>query len=484
MKYGAYLYKKLLNHSSKNPNKDFFIDLDLKRNISYSKFKNSIDSLEIFLEGKDTILFTSKEGFYSALLWICSLSFGHRLIPISKDTTKDTINELIDFFNPSVFITDINYNLKNIDVINTSQLEKIINKKIPTSPVPKGGGTVCLTTSGSTGKPKKILLTEDKIVNTALNVIEVHHSDDNDICFNTLFFFHINAPVIALSSTLISGGTIVNSSKFSKSKFWGIIKKYNITWINSVPTIINILLETTLDSPIKSLKFIRTGSAPIPVKNIIKFEEKFNIPIIETYGLSEAASQIVANSIDNRKIGSVGIPRGVELLIIDKNDKGIIKLKNGEKGEITIKGDSVINSYLEDVSQDSFVCGYFKTGDIGYIDPDGFVYITGRKKDIIICNGENIYPKEIEEMILKHNDIKEVVVMGKQDKIKGEDIVAFIVSNTPDFSLDIFIKWLSSKLPSNNIPKEYLILDEIPKMKNYKIDKLILKEMINENYRR
>ncbi len=484
MKYNAYLYKKLSEYSLKNPNKDFIIDLDLKRNISYSRFKNSIDSLAIFFKDKDTILFTADIGFYSSLLWITCLSFGHRLIPISKDTPDDMINELIQFFNPSIFITDTSYTNKNIQIINNQTLEKIINRQIINTITPKGGGSVCLTTSGSTGKPKKILLSENQIVNTAINVVDVHNSSEDDICFNTLFFFHINAPVIALSSTLISGGIIVNSSKFSKSEFWNIIGKYNITWVNSVPTIINILLDTDSNHPLESLKFIRTGSAPIPVKNITKFEEKFGIPIIETYGLSEAASQIVANSINKRKIGSVGIPRGVDLIIVDQNNKDIIILKNEEKGEITIKGNSVISSYLEEVSKDSFVSGYFKTGDIGYIDADGFVYITGRKKDIIICNGENIYPKEIEEVILKHNQIKEVVVMGNPDKIKGESITAFIVNNTTDFSINEFNKWLSSKIPLHTLPQKYILVKEIPKMKNYKIDKVKLKEMISEHSRK
>ncbi len=479
--YNKNLYSKLNFWAIKNPNKTFIYDTQSRIHLSYFETKNIVDNIISYLsDKKHTIMFIDENNTLSSILWIAALSGGHSIIPLHSQVSGADLEKLIEYFNPDLFITNRTSDI--IDKVKTiiKEDDLLYNlKKSKSIGEIRDEGIVYLTTSGSTGTPKKIALKESQLYNTALNVVKVHESKENDVCLNFLSFSHINAPVIALFSTLISGGTIINS-KFSKTNFWKIITDLKVTWVNAVPTIINILLETNHNKK-SNIEFIRTGSAPISKNIITKFEKKFDIPIIETYGATESCSQITANNKNLRKIGSVGKPQGLELIICNKDKDILEKLDSNTVGEVCIKGFSVIKKYEDKGFENNFVNGFFKTGDLGYKDKDGFIFLTGRKKDIIISKGENIYPKEIEDTLIKYEGINEVAVIGEKDDILGERVVAFIVlEDKYDFKEEHFNNWIEARLSKYKIPHKLLFVEDFPRLRSYKIDKMKLREYIDD----
>ncbi len=282
-----------------------------------------------------------------------------------------------------------------------------------------------------------------------------------------LLFFHVNGPVVGLCASIMAGSTIVIARKFSRSHFWSWIEAYDVTWASIVPTIVAILLGTSLPAPQAglpaflpgALRFIRTGAAALPATDLRAFEAKFGIPLIETYGLTEAASEVTANPVPpgRHKPGSADVPVGVSLRICrprneliqpaqhpdglrpncvqagckecTDGDDRMHDVPRGETGEICISGPSVISAYYGNADKEAFQDGWFRTGDIGYQDEEDYLYITGRLRDVIIRGGENIAPREVEEVLETYPAVREAAVIGRPDAVYGEQVVAYIVMN-------------------------------------------------------
>ena len=483
----GYIYKKISERGRQN--KTAFIEIENGRSpensksFTYGDIKNRVDSLiNYFGTNTKKILLLVHGGIIPSILWITALSGGYDLIPLPSDIPMLELKDLINYYKPDYVIESptIEYKLNegHYKKLTYNDIYKISEQKVENIKV-NGGGYVYLQTSGSTGKPKVCHLPEFNLTNAAINVVELQNTNEKDICFNPLPLYHINAPVIALFSTMISGGTMVHVNKFSLSKFIKTIKLYKITWLNLVPTIINILKESNNPKKLKGVRFARSGTSSLGAPSMASFEEKYGVPIIETYGMTETCTQITANDLRKRKVKSVGIPRGIELVISNKDNKKIKELPFFEIGEICVKGKSVISSYEDNIGSESFTNGYFRTGDLGYKDEEGYVFITGRKKDIIIYKGETIYPKEIEEIIIQHPKVIEVAVTGRPNSMYGETVVAFLVIRKGDNILNEELDtWVSQRLRRLEHPIEYIFLDTLPKLRSGKINKLILKKQL------
>lgn len=481
MKNTNSLYNHITTQAAKTPNKIFLIEEEIGMTMTYLAYKKAIDAYIAHTKSSKTILFVAKGGIVSSVVWFGALCAGQRLIPVPFAIKKEELLALFQMHHPDLLIAPTDTPLPKLpcSIINYDACLALFQINPSKVPAPKKG-EILLTTSGSTGNPKHVILHEMQILYTAHNIAKIHNLTKDDICYNPLPFFHINAPVVALGATLLSQGTLVLSAKFSRTRFWQIVKKYKVTWINAVPTIISILL-TTKAQKFPHVRFARTGSAPLPPAHMQQFEEMFAIPIIETYGLTEAASMITSNLLGpkKRKPGSVGIPVGVHIIISDKqNGTPIQELPQGEIGEICVQGESLIEGYEHGVGKDSFQDGFFRTGDLGYKDEEGYIYITGRKKDLIIHGGENVFPREVEETLLSNPLIQEAVVVGKPDPIYGENVVAFIVMQTPDKKcIDQIDSYLSNKLHTYKKPSSYIPLESLPRLKNGKIDKPTLRRL-------
>ena len=295
-----------------------------------------------------------------------------------------------------------------------------------------------LNTSGSTGKPKRVGLTHEQLYHSAKHIAVSQSLTDQDAALIVMPMFHVNAQVIQLLGTLISGGKLVVAQKFSASRFWSAIAVHAVTWVSIVPTIIQMLQMNEkakqtfqhYQHDIK-LKYVRSASFSLLPDQLTAFEKQYHLPIIEGYGMTEAASLIALNPFDAPKAGTVGLPiaTDVALLIDDKISK-----KAGQSGEILLRGDHVITDYL-DSRPDSFYNGWLRTGDLGQFDTDGYLKIVGRLKEIISHGGEKVAPLAIEAVLRQLDFIDEVVVIGVPNTLYGEEVVAAVIANNSNNEL-------------------------------------------------
>jgi len=328
-------------------------------------------------------------------------------------------------------------------------------------PAPSGGIFLC--TSGTTGTPKGILLREDQLTHVATQVAAQHRLTPADRGYCCLPLFHVNAEVVGLLATLSTGACLVLDRKFSRGKFWDLIDERGITWINAVPAIITVLaLDPPAARPPAGVRFVRSASAPLAPSTLRRFEEAFGIAVIETYGMTEAASMITANPLDGpRKPGSAGRPAGTEVQVTGPAGPGQAR----DVGRVRIRGAGVITEYASGgrpgvIDAD----GWLDTGDVGYLDEDGYLFLVGRSDDVINRGGEKIYPREVEDFLLAQPGVQAAAVVAAPDEVLGERPVAYIVpSRTAGHELtDALDAACLAALPRHKRPTAIFLLDALP----------------------
>jgi acyl-CoA synthetase (AMP-forming)/AMP-acid ligase II len=291
-------------------------------------------------------------------------------------------------------------------------------------------GGVILASSGTTGTPKIMALPTAQLLHTARLISRHNALEPTDRGFNPLPLWHINAEVVGLLATLVSGGSLCLDQRFHRTGFWSLVERYQVTWINAVPAIISRLsiLHDGEFVP-ERIRFIRSASAPLSPALLSQFELMSGVPVIESYGMTEAASQISANPLSGpRKIGSVGRAVGVEIRVIatEGSRPGTLALVH-EVGRVEIKGPSVIERYDGAGYEDRFDAdGWLDTGDLGYFDDDDFLFLVGRSDDVINRGGEKIFPREIEDVILSVNGVVGAAVIGMADDVFGQVPVSYV----------------------------------------------------------
>ena len=289
-------------------------------------------------------------------------------------------------------------------------------------------GGVLLSSSGTTGTPKVVALPAAQLLETAELIARHNQLEVADRGFNPLPLWHINAEVVGLLSTLFAGASLVLDDRFHRTGFWKIIDDFEVTWINAVPVIISRLAVLRGDEvPPRRVRFIRSASAPLAPALFEQFEASTGIPIIQSYGMTEAASQICVNPLKGvRKSGSVGVAVGVEVRVVGTEDHAPLTEANGV-GHIEIRGSTVIKSYESAAYDDRFDAeGWLRTGDLGYFDDDGYLFIVGRTDDVINRGGEKIYPLEIENVLVAVEGVAAVAVIGEFDEVFGQIPVAYL----------------------------------------------------------
>jgi acyl-CoA synthetase (AMP-forming)/AMP-acid ligase II len=290
------------------------------------------------------------------------------------------------------------------------------------------GGGIVLSSSGTTGTPKVMALSVEQLVAAAEVIARHHQFIDSDRGFNPLPLWHVNAEVVGLLATLAAGSSLVLDERFHRTGFWNLVNSYNVTWINAVPAIISRLCDLhDGESPSRRIRFVRSASAPLAPALFERFEAEVGLPIIQSYGMTEAASQICVTPIDGaRKAGSVGVAAGVEVRV---------RAEGSQVGPIEIMGPTVIRRYESPGYEDRFDAeGWLRTGDLGYFDEDGYLFIVGRNDDVINRGGEKIYPLEIEQMLADVKGVGRAAVIGRADDVFGQVPVAF-VQPTEDVAL-------------------------------------------------
>jgi len=337
-----------------------------------------------------------------------------------------------------------------------------------------------LHTSGTTSRPKIVPLTNKNIYSSTENISKSLNLSEADHCLNIMPLFHIHGLIAILAASIRSGASICASNGFNALKFLELAKSEKITWYSGVPTMHQAILlraEKNLElAKNLNLRLIRSSSASLPPAVFEKLNSVFGCSVIEAYGMTEATHQMTSNPLPpkKQKPGFVGIPAGPEVCIMDKKDK---ILDQGETGEVCIKGDNVTLGYDNnpEANKNSFTNGWFRTGDQGYFDQNGYLKISGRLKEIINKGGEKISPLEVDNVLMDHPLIEQAVCFGYEDKMLGEDIAAAIIVKEGKNCSETDVKtYAQEKLAKFKIPKKIFFVNEIPKGATGKLQRNVL----------
>ncbi len=335
--------------------------------------------------------------------------------------------------------------------------------------IEKDDEAIIIYTSGTTGKPKGCLLTHGNLLANARQISDWLKFTEEDRLLTLMPLFHMNAVSVTTLTPLYAGASTVVSPRFSASRFWQIISDYEITSFGSVATMLARLLSafpggTPAGLKTDQLRFAMCGSAPVPAEILKSFEETFDCLVIEGYGLSESTCRSTFNPPDERRRpGSCGMPIGNEMRVVDEEDRDVAL---GELGEIVLRGENILKGYYKNpqATAEAFRHGWFHTGDIGYRDAEGFFYIVDRKSDMIIRGGENIYPREIDEVLYMHPSVAAAATIGVPDAVYGEEVAAFIVlKEGVRATEDEIIGFCRERLADYKCPKSVRFITEIPK---------------------
>jgi len=338
-------------------------------------------------------------------------------------------------------------------------------------------------TSGTTGTPKGVMLTQSNLVANARAISAEHRLGPGDRVAAVLPLYHINAFAVTMLAPLAHGGSLAMPPRFSAGRFWDLATRFECTWINLVPTMVSYLLEGAAPprESLARIRFCRTASAPLPPEHLRAFEGKFGIGVIETMGLTETVAPAFSNpwERERRKPGSVGRPSGCEARIVDERGA---QVPDGTAGEIVIRGPQVTPGYYKNEAATAsafFPGGWLRSGDIGVRDADGFFFVTGRIKELIIKGGENIAPREIDEVLLRHPAVLDAAAVGIPDRHYGQDIMACVIRRPGHAcSVEELHEFCVEHLGRFKAPKTIHFVDELPRGPSGKVQRLKLVELM------
>lgn len=323
-------------------------------------------------------------------------------------------------------------------------------------------------TSGTTAQPKVVPLTHGNLVAATRSIVAALHLDQADVCLSVLPLFHIHG-FSALLATLISGGTIVCPPSFAAPHFFSWMERFHPTWYTAAPTIHQAILARAPYHPAilqrHSLRFIRSASSAMPLPVIAEMERTFGVPFIEAYGMTEASPQISSNPLPPGlvKRGSVGRAAGPAITILDVEGN---PLPANVAGEVAVRGPNIIAGYEDDpeANMRAFVHGWLRTGDEGYLDDDGYLFITGRIKEMINRGGEKIAPREVDEALLAHPAVAEAAAFALPHPTLGDEVVAAVVLRSgASASVDDLQHFVAERLSYFKVPRHIVFVPELPK---------------------
>jgi oxalate---CoA ligase len=335
-----------------------------------------------------------------------------------------------------------------------------------------------LHTSGTTSRPKLVPLLQRNVVASAQHIRATLSLKPEDVCLNIMPLFHIHGLIAATLSSLAAGGQVSCTPGFNALKFFSWLDEVRPTWYTAVPTMHQAILaraERNEEIVARSrLRFIRSSSASLPAQVMLELEKTFRVPVIESYGMTEAAHQMASNPLPPRprKPGSVGIAAGPEVAILD--DAGNV-LQRGTNGEVAIRGPNVTPGYEAnpEANAKAFTHGWFRTGDQGVLDEDGYLRLTGRLKELINRGGEKISPLEVDEVLMNHPAVAQVVTFGMPHEKLGEDVAAAVVLREGTTASERELRdFAATRLADFKVPRKILVLAEIPKGATGKLQRI------------
>lgn len=400
-----------------------------------------------------------------------------RVIPIAQDKDILIVELIPDLENAagSFSLKSNNPNPIAIDNIDQVQPSDI---------------ALLLFTSGTTSSPKLVPLTHWNICNSIYNISKSLELTEYDSCLNVMPLYHAHAIFTPLLASIQTGGAIVCTPGFNDKQFFSWLFEEKATWYSAVPTIHQSIVKAYKQHKnrriSKSLRFIRSASSSLPPAVYNELREIFNVPVIEAYGLSEAASVVTSNPMPpkNQKIGSVGLRMGTDVEIVSEDGK---LLPANQVGEIVIKGASVMSAYENadnEIEEKKYIDKWFKTGDLGYFDEEEYLFIVGRTKEVINRGGKKVTPLEVDNMCVSHPLIEQAVTFAVFHPTLGEDVVTAIIPHEGAEISDLEVRrYLSMTLADFKVPSQIIFVEEIPKSSTGKIHRNELASLFKDRLR-
>ncbi|MDA7457082.1 AMP-binding protein [Candidatus Pelagibacter ubique] len=475
------------------------------QNISNDKLKHNLDKINYYLVNKKklkkkSIICTLTENSLSSIQLMLGIMYsGMVQVPLNLVAGEDQLAYIIEHSESKIIfstknnielaekiIKKVSTKIELVEIDKNNFLEEINNDfHVLDSEINKEDNALLMYTSGTTGKPKGVMLSHENLLHGGKNVMISHELTSTDKALCVLPLYHINGLIVTVMGPLVSQSSLILCEKFSASNFWKYISQFKCTWFSVVPTIISALINKyskeefdSLDT--SSIRFGRSASAALAPETHRNFEEKFNIQMIETMGLTESCAPILANPLPPKKIkyGSPGIPYGNDVTILD-NDFNEAKRNN--IGQICVKGKNVMKEYYKNPieTKKSFYKGWFLTGDLGLMDDEDFVFVRGRIKELIIKGGENISPREIDDVLYQHPKILEAAAFSVECSHYGEKIEAGVVLKDKEIvSEEELLKHCIGSLGKYKSPNKIHFFKELPKGSSGKIQRLKIKDII------
>jgi acyl-CoA synthetase (AMP-forming)/AMP-acid ligase II len=490
--------------AAKRPDATYLIAPETGRSMSFAALRTASLRLTAFLRQQDikpgqTIGLLMHNGYQACRLFIGAMYGGYCVTPLNLLAQPSQLEYMLGHSDATmVFVApdqvvrlqealqSVGRPIKVVvcDVDAEEFLPPTTGEMEPLVAIDEDDAALMMYTSGTTGKPKGVVLAHRAVVSGGQFVSVAHSLTETDRVMAVLPLYHINAQVVTAVSPLVHGGSLVLPNRFSASTFWQVATKHRCTWLNVVPTMIAYLLnhpdpkELGLDT--SSVRFCRSASAPLPPAQHLAFEQKFGIGIIETMGLTETAAPCFSNPLDpiKRKIGSPGQAFGNEAKIVDGKGN---TLPAGQSGEILVRGPNVMSCYYKNPEETARALTadlWLHTGDLGYFDDDGFVFVTGRIKELIIKGGENIAPREIDEALATHPAVIEAAAVGIPDEHYGQEIMAWVVLRPQATCTEAELReHCKRELGVYKTPKFFRFVDDLPRGPSGKVQRLKLLEL-------
>lgn len=331
-----------------------------------------------------------------------------------------------------------------------------------------------LHTSGTTSRPKQVPLRHRHLAASIENIAATYRLAPGDVALCVMPLFHIHGLMASTMATLRTGGTVVIPPRFDPLTFWPLAQEHSATWYSAVPTIHQMLLmrhRGGRPAGAENLRFIRSSSSALSPETMTRLEESFGAPVLEAYGMTEASHQMASNPLPpgRRKPGSVGMGTGVQIGIM--NEAGEL-LEAGASGEVVIRGPNVMDGYANNAEANlsSFKSGWFRTGDQGVLDAEGYLSLVGRLKEMINRGGEKIAPREIDEVLLQHPAVGEAVAFGSPHPTWGEEVAAAVVLREPATEKEI-LAFARERLADHKVPRRLHLVEQIPRTATGKVQR-------------
>ena len=456
------------------------------------------------VRGGDKVAFLMENGVFTAGLFLGTIYSGFVSVPLNVRAGRTQIAYMLDHSDTKVvFVSPDHEALLQEVMVELGRELMVIRADVDRGPgwsatgprddalpdVTPESPALLIYTSGSTEQPKGALHTQHSFVVGGWNTAIPHELSALDRTLCVLPLYHINAESISLLGTLLTGGTVIMPHHFIVREFWTWIADYQCTWTALVPTIISQLLDW-IDpraegkaEALDRLRFVRSSSAPLAPALHKAFEDKFGLLLIEAMGSTECAGNIFSNPLPpgKDKIGTPGRPYGFDLRL--KSPEGR-EVRHGDPGEIYLRGPSIMVGYYKNPQGTAAVLdgdGWLRTGDLANLDEDGYVFIIGRSKELIIKGGMNIAPRQIDDVLLSHAAVQDAAALGVSDHYFGEDIVAFVVLR-PDARVDEqeLRALCETQLGSFKAPTDIYFVSDLPKGPTGKVQRLRLGEYFKE----